>query len=356
MIQSKTQMLPTHSFDNNALDWLNECRDTTVCETKKKYNLPWIERFRPNHLDRVVDHTLIINSLKKLIHNKQFPHLLLYGPPGTGKTSTIMLCANELYNDDNYSLMVMEINASDERGIDVVRNKIKNFIETKGVFNKKNDTLFKLVILDEIDSMTPEAQSMLVSIMEKYSLNVRFCILCNYIKKINPCLISRCVTFKFPPLKKQHIEKKILEIAKEIGIKINKKSSDFLFIISRGDMRKVINTMQATYMAFNEITVKNICKCIEYPLKKDVELIHKYLLQSDIYNCYMQINEIIKSKGYQLIDIIHEIFETLICQCEFNEKILNLICDLRNIELNLMMCQNENIQLAGFIGIFKKAY
>jgi replication factor C subunit 3/5 len=195
-------------------------------------NLPWIEKFRPKGLDEIISNEDIIATstifhfppsfprihvlsslsfflaVTRLIENNKLPNLLLYGPPGTGKTSTILACARKL-NGPRFSSMVLELNASDERGIDVVREQIKDFASTRQIFSGG----FKLVILDEADMMTKDAQFALRRVMEKYAKNTRFCLICNYVGKIIPALQSRCTRFRFSPLQPEHLKAKLRDIA-----------------------------------------------------------------------------------------------------------------------------------------------
>lgn len=359
-------ILTTITPNDEITEWIHEFEQTPIEKKICEVGVPWIERFRPQKLEDIIDHEIYTSVLKNFIKKKQFPNLLLTGPPGTGKTSTIISCAKELYKE-NYSVMVLEINASEERGIDMVRNKIKNFIMTKGVFLSPHSVLFKLVILDEADAMTSDAQSMLVNIMEKYILNVRFCLVCNYTKKISLGIQSRCVIFKFYPLKQKNIENYIQYITKSLGFNINNDGIRILIKTGNGDLRKVLNTLQATHMAYNDVDETKISDCICYPLPQDIKQIHTILTNENLKNSYNLVTNIIKEKGYTLLDIIHEIYDMYMEKylltnylhtdndVDFKNSKFDIITFtslLRDIEANLTMCQTEDIQLAGFISAY----
>lgn len=356
--KKKNKKINILKMNKDAMDWIEEFKESHVDEKPKKEikNLPWIEKFRPNTLSDVISHENIISALNKLIQKKQFPHLLLSGPPGTGKTSTIMACARELYKE-NYSLMVLEINASEERGIEVIRNKVREFISTKGVFLANNTSMFKLVILDEADAMTSDAQALLVNVIEKFTHNVRFCLICNYIKKINPLVQSRCITFKFSPLNKENISIKLKNIADQLHIKLEQNGIDTIIKISRGDMRRVLNIFQATSMAYNIVNSINVTKCIGYPSEIHMQIIYNDLIKKKFDDAYNDINSLISKNGYCLTDIITELTDIIINNF-INKKIsqqdvIVLLSKMKNIEMNLTMCPNESIQLMGLVGLFK---
>ncbi len=200
---------------SSSRDWFKifeqDVYTTNTNNTKNISNLPFVERFRAHNLDDIIPTKDNIAEFKKFIKTKQFPHMILYGPPGTGKTSTIMACGKELYGA-NRSMMMLVINASEERGIQIIRDKVKNFSGAKGVFMEHGTPVFKIVVLDEADSMTSEAQAMLRSVIEKHTKNVRFVLICNYISKINPAIKSRCTLFRYAPLCLEDIKGRIKEI------------------------------------------------------------------------------------------------------------------------------------------------
>jgi replication factor C subunit 2/4 len=170
--------------------------------TSKKI-VPWVEKYRPEKVDDVAHQDAVVKTLKTSIIQGNLPHLLFHGPPGTGKTTTILAVARELYGPELYRSRILELNASDERGISVVREKVKTFAQG-AVGGQKTPGYpcprFKLIILDEADTMTPDAQSALRRIMEAYSRVTRFCLICNYVTRVIEPLASRCAKFRFKAL------------------------------------------------------------------------------------------------------------------------------------------------------------
>lgn len=360
--KSKKIMVDLSHAYNEVLDLIDEFEkkdDDIQYVSGNPELLPWVEKYRPKTLNDVISHETIIATLKQFIKNNYFPHMLLSGPPGTGKTSAIMACARELYKD-NYSLMVLDINASEERGIEVVRNKIKDFICTKGIFLKDKASAFKLVILDEADAMTSDAQAMLVSFMEHYSVNVRFCLICNYIKKICPAIQSRCTVFKFSPLNKLDITKKIKEVCESSKTMITNDGIETLIKTSKGDMRKVLNTLQVTNMSHEIINSDSITTCIGYPTPVHMDMIYNLLIHKSYGECANEITSIVEQNGYALSDIVTEL--TCITTNNFlnniipQDKYMKILITMRNIETNLTLCPNESIQLLGLIGLFKLTF
>ncbi|PFH60503.1 hypothetical protein XA68_10852 [Ophiocordyceps unilateralis] len=212
---------------------------------------PWVEKYRPKTLDDVTaqDHTVTV--LQRTLQASNLPHMLFYGPPGTGKTSTVLALAKELYGPEMVKARVLELNASDERGISIVREKVKNFARMQLInpppsYNKKYPCPpFKIIILDEADSMTQDAQSALRRTMETYSKITRFCLICNYVTRIIDPLASRCSKFRFKSLDQSNARKRLEDIAQAEGLSLQDGAVDALVRCSEGDLRKAITFMQS---------------------------------------------------------------------------------------------------------------
>jgi len=212
---------------------------------------PWVEKYRPKNLNDVTaqDHTITV--LQRTLQSSNLPHMLFYGPPGTGKTSTVLALAKELYGPELIKSRVLELNASDERGISIVREKVKDFARMQ--LSKPSAAYraqypcppYKIIILDEADSMTQDAQSALRRTMETYSKITRFCLICNYVTRIIDPLASRCSKFRFKSLDVGNAKRRVEEIAEKEGVALEDGAADTLIRCSEGDLRKAITFLQS---------------------------------------------------------------------------------------------------------------
>ncbi|XP_063974918.1 replication factor C subunit 5 [Diachasmimorpha longicaudata] len=319
--------------------------------SEQRSNLPWVEKYRPATLDDLISHEDIIKTINKFIDEDQLPHLLLYGPPGTGKTSTILACARKLYTPAQFQSMVLELNASDDRGIGIVRGQILSFASTGTMYRSG----FKLIILDEADAMTNDAQNALRRIMEKYTDNVRFCIICNYLSKIIPALQSRCTKFRFGPLSSDQIMPRLEHVIEKENLTVSEDGKHALMTLSGGDMRKVLNVLQSTWLAYGSVTEENVYNCVGHPLPSDIKNIMNWLLNESYTSAYNKIQDLKIRKGLALQDILTElhVFLNLI---EFPDDIMiDLVIKVGAIEKHTVAGTSESVQLNSLVAAFQTA-
>lgn len=305
-------------------------------------NLPWIEKYRPSCFDDIVSQKNVLESLGKLIEKNSLSHMIFYGLPGTGKTTTILACAKKIYGSSHNS-MVLELNGSDDRGIDIVRDKIKSF---SNYSLSDNYVIKKLVILDEVDAMTEDAQFALRHVMDMYIKTTRFCLICNYLTKLLPALQSRCQLFIFLPIDKTDHLKKINSIINSEKILIDEESKQLIINLSDGDMRKSINLLQTVYMTSNQlfITKEIIFKLIGYSInEKNIidNVIDSTQSINDIYS-------ILANTCINVTDIIKELTNIIIRKKDLNKlKKIKFINTLAKIEINVTVNTNLRIHLYG---------
>ena len=205
-------------------------------------NIPWTEKYRPNKFDDIVLDPTNKKIFLTMLKNKYFPNLLLYGPPGTGKTTTVINLINEYQKSQNHvnKSLVIHLNASDERGIDTIRNQIYQFVRTKNLF----ETGYKFVVLDEVDYMTKNAQQALKYLLQVCSDNVKFCLICNYISKIELSLQHEFICVRFNQLPQPKIHEFIRDICTKEGLALTDKSINVIQNLYKSDIRSMINFIQ----------------------------------------------------------------------------------------------------------------
>lgn len=314
---------------------------------------PWVEKFRPQSLDDVAAHRDIVETIDRLASGNRLPHLLLYGPPGTGKTSTVLALARKLYGNQMHN-MVLELNASDDRGIDVVRQQIQDFASTQSIsFGPKSSV--KLVLLDEADAMTKDAQFALRRVIEKYTKNTRFALICNNVNKVIPALQSRCTRFRFAPLDAVHVTERLKHVIAAEGLDVPESGMKALVRLSNGDMRKALNILQSTHMASQQITEEAVYLCTGNPLPKDIEQISHWLLNESFTTSYKKISEMKMRKGLALVDIVREV-TMFIFRIKMPPDVrVQLINDMADIEYRLSLACNDKLQLGSLIAAFTRA-
>ena len=312
--------------------------------------LPWVEKYRPKTINEIISHAQNIETIKKLLIGGALPHLLFHGASGTGKTSTIMALSREIYGN-NVRLMVMKLDASDDRGINSVREDIKGFAEKSNMFQKG----VRLIILDEADSMTFDAQFALRRIIEKYSATIRFCLICNYENKIIPAIRSRCANFRFSNIDNIHICNKLNQIIKSENLKHEPDVTNTIATLAKGDLRKAINLLQSISMQTDFITNVLCFETAGIPSKNEVkELLNTLLNDTHSFDSsYKTIVKIIKSQGYSLSIVLKEIILELLSG-QLSDNMPQIISDLSDLENMVTKSTFGDIYITSLVGIFKK--
>lgn len=298
--------------------------------SKPKRPTPWVEKYRPKCMNDVVYQDEVVAVLKKSLANPDLPNLLFYGPPGTGKTSTILALSREIFGD-MFKSRILELNASDERGIQVVRDKVKSFAQ-QTASSKRPDGRpcppFKIVILDEADSMTNAAQSALRRTMEKASKSTRFCLICNYVSRIIEPLTSRCSKFRFKPLSKETLTNRLQYIAGEEGVTLEDGVLDSIIDFSEGDLRKAITLMQSAHRlkGGEGVTVEDITDISGVvPPKWIKDLMN--VCESDSYEKIEKFVCNLSYEGYTTGQVINQLHDEIVFHETLNDKQKSAICE-----------------------------
>jgi replication factor C subunit 2/4 len=311
--------------------------------------IPWVEKYRPENLDGIIEHTEIISILKKAITTGKLQHLLLYGPPGTGKTSTIHAVTNELFGPKVIRDRVIELNASDDRGIGTVRNKIISFAKTSIGSCDPNYPCpdFKIVILDEADTMTEEAQAALRKVIEKMSKITRFCFICNYVDRIIEPIASRCMKLKFKPIRNEFIFDKLKHIAKNENLNVSDDCLEAIIEISEGDARRsIMNLQNLQYLIkYKKNITKNDIIQMNGNIDKDKFSNFWKICSSGTIKQIKDLASNLCREGYVIKSIIKHLMNCLM-ESDVDEKIKSIILiELCNTDRKLSEGCTESLQL-----------
>ncbi|CCW68119.1 unnamed protein product [Phytomonas sp. Hart1] len=320
--------------------------------------LPWVEKYRPQTLDEVQSQDSVISALRTcLCDGAMVPHFLFYGPPGTGKTTAILAVAHDLFGPDYISSRVRELNASDDRGISVVREKIKVFAQS-AVGNVSRKTVqsdgkiypvppFKFIILDEADALLPDAQAALRRMMEDFSEVTRFCILCNYVSRIIDPIASRCAKFRFRPLIKETLYTRIRQVAAAEGITLSDFSLEALDRVSEGDMRTAIMYLQSAHKARGlDLSNEDFVSCSGTLPPEVFKPFIEALLQKDRDDIVHQTSGVV-AQGFSATQVLAQLHRYLVShECPLNSvQRGNIMLKLCEVEKRLSDGCNDYLQL-----------
>ncbi|KAK9110235.1 hypothetical protein Sjap_018295 [Stephania japonica] len=291
---------------------------------------PWVEKYRPKQVKDVAHQDEVVRVLSNTLETSSCPHMLFYGPPGTGKTTTALAIAHQLFGPDLYKARVLELNASDDRGINVVRTKIKDFasiaVATAVHQGGYPCPPFKIIILDEADSMTEDAQNALRRTMETYSKVTRFFFICNYISRIIEPLASRCAKFRFKPLPEDIMSIRISHICNEEGLNLDDEALSTIGSISQGDLRRAITYLQGAARLFgSSISAKNLISVSGVIPQDVVQGLLAACKSGDFELANREVNNAI-AEGYPASQMLSQLFDIIVQADDISDEQKARIC------------------------------
>ena len=302
----------------------------------------WTEKYRPKMLGEVVNQKHIVNRLKAWVKEGSIPHLIFAGAAGVGKTTAAICLARELFGE-HWHENFQETNASDQRGIDVVRGRIKDFAMTKPL-----GAPFKIIFLDESDSLTPEAQQALRRTMEKFSEVCRFCLSCNYSSKLIAPLQSRCAVFRFKNMTRDNVEEYSNRIARGEGLKVSQDAIDALYEISEGDLRKATNLLQAA-SATGSVTKEGIYEVASQAKPEDVKEMISLALSGGFEDARKRLQDMLINQGLSGQDIVRNIHREIFSLDIPDSGKIRLITHLGETEFRLNSGGSDDVQIESFL-------
>jgi replication factor C small subunit len=310
----------------------------------------WTEKYRPRNLSEITNQKEIVERLKMFVREKNIPHLLFAGPPGTGKTTAILALAHDLYGG-RVEGNILELNASDERGINVVRTRIKDFARTIPI----SDVPFKIIVLDEADAVTSDAQNALRRTMERYSKSSRFTLLCNYSSKIIEPIQSRCAVFRFAPLNEKDLTLRLKFIADKESVKLEDSGLKAILYIAGGDLRRATNTLQGAAAMGGIVNEDVVFKVSSRARPEEVLKMLESAISGNFMDARSKLHELLINYGLSGTDVIRQIHREI-----FNLKIpevvkVNLTDYVGEVDYRLTQGANEEIQLSALLAHFTGA-
>jgi len=305
----------------------------------------WAEKYRPKRLDEMVDQKEIVERLKSFVKSKNVPHCIFAGPPGTGKTTAALCLARDFYGE-GYREHLMELNASDERGIDVVRETVKTFARSRSI----GEIPFKILILDEADNMTSDAQQALRRTMERYTETCRFVMCANYSGKIIEPIQSRCAPFRFTFLPREEHDKYVEHIADRENVQLLPDGAEAIFEVCGGDLRKAINTLQSAASVNKPVDATLVYSITGRASPADVQKMLNTAIKGDFLGARKQLRNMIQKYGVAGSDIIRQIHTAIFKAEEIPELWKIKLVDIAGeIDYRLVEGSDEEVQLSALL-------
>lgn len=308
----------------------------------------WTEKYRPRTLDEVVNQTHIVSRLKAWVKKGSIPHMLFAGPAGVGKTTLALCLAMEIFGEEHWKKNFSETNASDERGINIVRGRIKDFARVKSM-----GADFKIIFLDESDALTTEAQQALRRTIEKFSDSCRFVLSCNYSNKIIEPIQSRMSVFRFRRLAEEDVKAYVTRIAKGEGLKLKEDAIKAIYEISEGDLRQATNLLQAS-SALGEVTKETVYDVAAQSKPDDIRNMINNALNGNFPDARKKLNELLIIQGLSGEDIIKGIHRELHSLNLPDEKKLSMVEQIGEFEFRMNQGGSPEIQLEALLAQFMK--
>lgn len=326
--------------------------EVETVKKKETLNVPWIEKYRPSNLDDLVLEEGTKNKLKKIVEDANMPNLIITGFPGIGKTTTILCLARNLYGR-HFSNAVLELNASDERGIKA-QSSIVDFCKKKLIMQEENGRIYpehKLVLLDEADNMTKKAQQQINKLMESYGNTTRFAFTCNNSEDIIEAIQSRCIMFRYYRLTGPQITDRLKKICEIEDVPYTIDGLQTLVLTAQGDLRKAINNLQITYNGYHDVVPENVYKLCDQP--------HPLIINNIFAACYKKdfckaiaLLESLRKQGYSSSDISNSMIDTLkiVEDQEFDDKTrIRFMNEVAMTSIIISRGVNTPLQLTGCI-------
>ncbi|MBC8495472.1 replication factor C small subunit [archaeon] len=307
----------------------------------------WTEKYRPQTFSEIKGQQEIVKRTEAFVKQQNMPHLMFAGPAGTGKTTLSLVVAKQMFKD-SWRENFLELNASDERGIDVIRVKVKDFARTKAIGNVP----FKIIYLDECDALTKEAQQALRRTMENYTQTCRFILSCNYSSKIIDPIQSRCTVFRFKPLAKEDMFYIMDKIAKDESLTIDSKAKEALYEISNGDCRKVENILQSSAAITKKIDENLIFEMASVARPKEVKSVLESCVKKDFVSAKNELLKTMLEYGLSGLDIIKQIQKEIWSLETEDKKKLEMVKECGEAEFRMVEGSDEFIQLEALLSKF----